>query len=327
MSEIANSSSRFGPWAMRVRRLLAELAARLKQRGGGLGVGGSQKDPGSGSGIRDWGVFLQTPSPETRIPSPSPTWRGWRIGLVAASILAAIVFWQEHDARVHQESEVKQLKKQAAAQVAVFQHQAAAALREADAHAQEVRQLESRRQRLDRTAGELQQRLASLLTTERSQVQQVATLPTSEVARRVATRLGLEEQELGLGGSGSVAKPENASSPNPNPQSPTPPSDATLRKIDAAFVELDSCRAQSAVRDQQVANCREQNAASSAIIGQQSASMDSLQQALAAKDQIIARREAEFRVELKAARGSLFARVTRSLKYVAVGVVIGTVLR
>ncbi len=107
----------------------------------------------------------------------------------------------------------------------------------------------------------------------------------------------------------------------------TGPAEEALRKIETALVELDACRDQGAVKDRQVANCREQVETNAAIMGQQAASLEKLNQALAAKDQILSRQQAEYRAELKAARGTLPARVARALKYVGLGVAIGVFVR
>jgi hypothetical protein len=126
-------------------------------------------------------------------------------------------------------------------------------------------------------------------------------------------------------------------SPTPNPESQTPNPDkraeeptltldvTAQRKVETAFTELDSCREQSAVKDQQVANCRQQLNSSAAIADRLDDSLRQLNEAIRLKDEILARRETEHQAELKAARGSRWERFRKAVTYVAVGVVAGVV--
>jgi hypothetical protein len=79
------------------------------------------------------------------------------------------------------------------------------------------------------------------------------------------------------------------------------------------------------VKDEQVANCGRQLASSAAIADRLNDSLRQLNEAVRLKDEILARREAEHRAELKAARGSRWARFKRALEYVAVGAALGAV--
>ena len=104
-------------------------------------------------------------------------------------------------------------------------------------------------------------------------------------------------------------------------------SEPALRKMSGALDQLDSCRAESALRDGLVSNCQAQTKTSAAIIDQQRASLTSLNQALADKDQIITKRDQEHQTELKIARGTFMGRVVRTLEHVAIGVAIGYALK
>lgn len=103
--------------------------------------------------------------------------------------------------------------------------------------------------------------------------------------------------------------------------------DAGARKAALAIAERDSCRDEGALQNQQLANCREQLAAYAAEIQKQADSLAQLNQALDARDRILARREAEFKAQLAAARGTWPRRLMRTLKYVAIGVGIGAAIR
>jgi anti-sigma factor ChrR (cupin superfamily) len=105
-----------------------------------------------------------------------------------------------------------------------------------------------------------------------------------------------------------------------------PLTDAGLRRIETAFVELEACHEQRAVEQEQLGNCREQLAAGAAIVERQGDSLAALHRALAAKDEILAKRETLHRAELRAARGSRLKRFGRALQYLGAGVVIGVVV-
>ena len=261
-----------------------------------------------------------------------------RLAGLGTGILLLMAWFHEHDARVRQAAELQQLRKQTASDVADLQARAEAAIREVNQQRAEViRNLESRQQKLGQEADQLRNRLGFLRSEEKKQVEQVATLPTSEVVTRVATRLGLPSHQTGPGlpqtavvpeeaGTGAGARPAPKDRTNPA-AAPLELSDAALRKIEQALVELDSCREQSVVKDQEVANCRNQVATLAAVVDQQAASLKKLNEALADKDQILAHREAEFRTELKAARGTWPSHLVRTLEHVAIGVAIGLVVR
>ena len=295
-----------------------------------------------------------------------------------ALILIVLAWSCERRARFRQALEAEQGKKQAAADVAELQAHAAAAMREANQqHAQAVRELESSRQKLAREAEGLRERLESLRHQELARLDEVATLPTTEVVTRVATRLGpggfeasgrtsakdsgsevrasgareggpsagsprsadAPTGELPVVSSASTEKPAAASlNPEsrlagaPTASSAAAPRPLTLteqgaRQVETAFLELDSCRQQAGLLDQQVQNCRDQAKLSAAMIEQQAAALAKLNAALADKDQILARREAQLQAEIKAARGSWRSRLWRAVQYFAAGVVAGVIMR
>ena len=103
--------------------------------------------------------------------------------------------------------------------------------------------------------------------------------------------------------------------------------DAGARKVETAFVELASCRERSGLQAQQLDTCEKEGAAERVMVEQQQSSLARLNQALGDKDQILARRETEFKAELKAARGTWISRARRTALQVAIGVAIGMVVR
>jgi hypothetical protein len=123
--------------------------------------------------------------------------------------------------------QAQQVKKQAAEEISRLQQQAAGALRDAKQSAQAVRELEAQRQQLARQAEGLSQSLESLRKQELARADEVATLPTSEVVSRVASRLqeqvtGNREQGTGQQGINPLTRPapagESAGAGHPLPQ-------------------------------------------------------------------------------------------------------------
>jgi len=133
---------------------------------------------------------------------------------------------------------------------------------------------------------------------------------------------------------GTGRGPASAPAQQGQARPPAPPgtayfrvSEAALRKVDAALISLDGCRRQSQVKDGLLADCQQQAQSSASVIDEQKASLAKLNEALADKDQILAKRETEHQAELKVARGTFTSRVVHTLEHVGIGVVIGLVLK
>jgi hypothetical protein len=254
----------------------------------------------------------------------------------------------ERQARRRDTVQAQQVKKQAAEEMSRLQQQAAGALRDAKQSAQAVRELEAQRQQLARQAEGLRQSLESLRKQELARADEVATLPTSEVVSRVASRLqepvpGVRDQGSGqqtpslqmlAAGNGEKQPAPDTQHLVPNPSSPSSPSspalvlsDQGVRKVETAFVELDSCRQQTQVMGEQVSNCEQQSKLNSAISDQQSGTITKLNAALADKDKILAQSEVAHRAELKAARGTWQSHFFRAVEYFAGGFIAGVLVR
>jgi len=289
----------------------------------------------------------------------------WRVWIGAACLGLAWLWLHEHDARIRQNASLAQSRRETAAEVAGLKKQAAAAVEAANVeNAQAIEKLKARRQNLERRDQELTSQLAALHQEEQAQAAQVATLPTSEVVTRVAAQLGLGAQDLapagGAAGAGSkpapgtipvaaicdrrslIEKPTVGKAPtvatkaggeDTAPTTPGSPEISVLplsasgaRKVETALVELEGCRARSLLEEQQISNCRERAATDAQTIARQADSLGKLNQALAAKDQILARQEAAYTAELRAARGTFWGRLGRVSKHVAIGVAVGVAL-
>ncbi len=132
-------------------------------------------------------------------------------GLPAAALAGVVLMffaWScEHQARQRDIEAAKQVKKQADEQISLLQQQAAGALRDAKQSTQAALELEAQRQQFVREAEGLRQSLESLRQQELARANEVATLPTSIVASRVASRLqeqGTGNREQGIGQQGQV---------------------------------------------------------------------------------------------------------------------------
>ena len=292
-------------------------------------------------------------------------------GLPAAALAGvAVLFfaWScEHRARQREAAEAQQAKKQAAEQISQLEKQAASAVRDAQQSGQAAKELEGQRQQLARDADGLRQSLDSLRDQELVRANELASLTTEEVVKRVAARL--QEQGIGKeavssqlsafsknadrGSAQKILSPltrpaaadENAPAGHPLPQGgegtrqdpsahlPTSPSaalvlsDQGVRKVDSAFVELDACRQQSQVMAQQVSNCDQRAKLDSALEEQQAGTISRLNAALADKDQILARNEAAHRAELKAVRGTWRTRFYHAVEIFAGGFIAGVLVR
>jgi hypothetical protein len=123
-------------------------------------------------------------------------------GLPAAALAGVVILfcaWScEHQARRREMLEAKQVKKQTAEEISQLQQQVAGALRDAKQSAQAARELEAQRQQFAPEAEGLRQSLELLRKQELVRINEVATLPTMEVANRVASRL--QEQVSGARG-------------------------------------------------------------------------------------------------------------------------------
>jgi hypothetical protein len=104
-------------------------------------------------------------------------------------------------------------------------------------------------------------------------------------------------------------------------------SDQDARKVETAFIELDSCRQQAQVMGQQASNCEQQAKLDAALQQQQSGTIAKLNAALADKGQILARSEEAHRAELKAARGTWRSRFFRAVQIFAGGFITGVLVR
>ena len=104
-------------------------------------------------------------------------------------------------------------------------------------------------------------------------------------------------------------------------------SDQGARKVEDAFLDLDSCRQQSQVIAQQVSNCEQQAKLDSALEEQQAGAISKLNAALADKDQILAHSDAAHRAELKAARGTWRTRFFHAVEIFAGGFIAGVLVR
>jgi hypothetical protein len=286
---------------------------------------------------------------------------------LAGLVVLSFAWSCEHRARQREAAEAQQAKKQAAEQISQLEKQAASAVRDAQQSTQAAKELEGQRQQLAHDADGLRQSLDSLRNQELVHASELASLTTEEVVKQVTARLqeqgtGKEAVSSQLSAfsknadQGSAQKnlnpltrpataDENAPAGHPLPQGgegtgqdlsahlPTSPSaalvlsDQGVRKVESAFVELDSCRQQSQVIAQQVSNCDQRAKLDSALEQQQAGTISKLNAALADKDQILARSDAAHRAELKAVRGTWRTRFYHAVEVFAGGFIAGVLVR
>ena len=98
------------------------------------------------------------------------------------------------------------------------------------------------------------------------------------------------------------------------------------RKVETALVDLNACRAESNIENQQAANCQARAEADDAAIQRLNGSVASLNQALKAKDRVLGRQASEYKAELRAARGTFFGRLAHATEHVAIGMAVGVAI-
>lgn len=252
---------------------------------------------------------------------PAPVW------IAAGALLFAGLWLQEHDARVRRRAELQQMRDETATQVSKLRAKAAAAVREAnEQNAAVIAELEAERRKLTGRAVDLSAQLDALKRQERGRAEEIATLSPALLQARLARQLGPES--LAQISNPTVRQLTDAE--QPQGQKADVALELSLpgaRRVVAALAERDACREQNSIQERQVENCREQLATDAAEIRKQAESLGQLNQALAAKDAILERRESEFKAELRAARGTWRTRLARALKYVAIGAAIGAAIR
>lgn len=279
------------------------------------------------------------------------------VALGGVGLLAALM-WMEHNAHLRSEGALKEIQKQTETEVSALRIQADSAARDANqSNARASSELQASRRLLQQEAKELSQKFAGLAVEEKTRVQEVAELPAPEIWKRLSSQLGpggvtkaesgTGSQEPGKGKSesgnqngGIRGTGETSQSKIQNQKSQIPSSDSCLltpdscsltetgaRQVETALVELDSCREQMSVQSAQSSNCRKEAAAEAAMVEQQKSSIAQLNRALGDKDQILAKRQTEFKAEIKAARGTLLSRIERVVTHVAIGVAIGMAVR
>lgn len=276
---------------------------------------------------------------KSKLPAASVT-------AVAALAVFLTIAWLEHDAHLRSEGALKEIQKQSAEEISGLRARADAAVRDANQNnARALSELGASRRLLELQSRDLRQKLATLETLERTQVDQVASLPAPEIWKRLNEQLGQGAigQKVSEGGksesgnqNGLITQPvlrsseatEGESTHHAIPHSAAMVlTDVGARKVETSLVQLDSCRRQSSVQSQQLTACQKEGAAEAVVVEQQKSSIAQLNQALGDKDKILARRETEFKTELKSARGTFLGRVGRVAEYVAAGFVLGEVIR
>ena len=237
-------------------------------------------------------------------------------------------FWlQQHDARIRQQARLKQLRSQTTVQVGELRRQAAQAVRQAnEENAKAIAKLEQRRQQVQQQNRKLAAQLDRLRKQARLQADQVATLPISKIVTRVAAQLGPKAVDVMPPASSAEMAKAATSAPAGGKVVALPLTASGARKVETALVELNACRAESSIETQQISTCHARAEADEAEVKRLHASVASLNQALAAKDKILAHQATEYKAELRAVRGTFLGRLARVTEHVAVGLALGVAI-
>ncbi|HET7101151.1 MAG TPA: hypothetical protein VFJ52_08385 [Terriglobia bacterium] len=135
--------------------------------------------------------------------------------------------------------------------------------------------------------------------------------------------LGVESAAPDGSGRGALGAPAGRQSPPLQDPAALVLTSSGARKVEAALVALHACRAENDIETQQVSTCQARAEADEAALQRQSGSIASLNQALQAKDEILARQQSEYKAELRAARGTFLGRLAHAAEQVAIGVAMG----
>jgi len=192
-------------------------------------------------------------------------------------------------------------------------------------------------QKPDATAGpaDLNQRLCALCgpqdLTERAQRSSVSSVLepfNSQSAQRrrkeQVTNDELQKPDAETARTADTAK--NAASAPANDAAVLALTASGARKVEAALVELNACRAESGIETQQISTCQARAEADEAEVKRLNVSAASLNQALDAKDKILALQQTESQAEMRAARGTFLGRLARLAEHVAIGMAMGVAI-
>jgi|YelNatPaOPRAMG01_1025707.scaffolds.fasta_scaffold55305_4 hypothetical protein len=234
----------------------------------------------------------------------------WQAWLALVGVLLAAFWLRQHDADVRRRAQLEQVRQQTSAQIAALKQQARQDIERANVeNARAVQKIEERRRAIEQQNQRLAVQLDELRRRAQVQADQVATLPISSVVTRVAAQLGLQAQDF--------------RSPQDGKPAALALTDSGARKVAAAVVNLDACRSESNIEQQQFSNCQARAQADEAAIERLKSSVASLNDAIAARDKILAQQSAECKAELRAARGTFLGRLARTAEHVAIGVAMG----
>jgi hypothetical protein len=250
--------------------------------------------------------------------------------LIAVAVLL-VLFWMSHDAALRQQYELQQVRRQAGAQIAALRVQSDALVRQATTNAAAVQQqLAEQRRVLQQTGSALDARLAASRASEQQALARLAAQPAEVIAASVKSQLAsspIPAPPAGLSASALAAPAPGVGSSSPTPGASFSFSEANVRSMAASLEQLSACRAQSALQDAKFSNLQAQLAASDTAVTGLQHSVSDLQNAAHLKDDILARKDAEYQAELKAVRGTRASRLLRAAKFIAVGFVAGMVVR
>ncbi len=245
--------------------------------------------------------------------------------VIIGAILLVAVLWWSHTSDLRSQFRLEQVQKQSAARAKTLEQQVDEAVKKAALeHAAAIRELESRRRKLENMASDLQKRLDAVRAQERARLQDITALPLEQLSAQVTQQLGAEGQDVVVGTQRASEGPDSgARTVNPN----LVVTEEGFRKIATALSQLESCQEQDKVKDLLISNCQEKEALNASVISKMDQSVNQLKEAVRMKDEVLAQKEAAHAAELKAARGTWGSRILRAAKYVAVGVAIGVAVR
>jgi hypothetical protein len=210
---------------------------------------------------------------------------------------------REHDARVRAGVLAEAASRNAAAEADALRARAESASAAAAASQAQVQSLIEQEKQIAAASRQLQAALLAAQSSLRAREQEVQTMPIDQIVAKLREQLG--PGLTAAQGTAGVTLNESAA-----------------RKVQTCFVDLDGCREQTAIKDQQITALGRQVTTGQSIAAAQEQAIQNLRAVAQAKDDLLVAREKEFEAEVKTAKGSALTRFWNRVKF-PVGIGLG----
>lgn len=226
-------------------------------------------------------------------------------GAIAVVLLIiGIVAWHEHNVNVANEALLKEHQKETQAEIAKIQADSAVLVAQANKeNADKIGLLIQQQTQLIAVMNNLQKQMNDIRTAEQEQLAKVNTMSFGDLAAQLRQQLG----------------------PVQGPTEMMPVSRSDLVTVDGWKIKLDSCTAQSTIKDQSLSACAERVKKSEEALAISQDSVAKLNSALENEKQIEAKKDAQYKEDLKVVKGNWLKRLWNKSKFY-IGIGLGGIL-